>query len=341
MRVVLQPFFSQQDKQSCRFLLESDSGVKLYKYIAEQMAARGDDVTFVLPSRNQCADSLKWPDAIKLRYAPHLEVCNLRRRVQWDTEWLERITCDCDLFLTTHEFLSIPLRVIRPKLRIVMECGIRPTTAWPETEALFPIAQRAATAVHCNSSTLASECANPRTFVWPFAFHEKAYSLRGGERSIDVLFNSRCSSTNYSHHKEFIEQMWSSGLRIRMTDPTNYLRSTGYAPGWTGNMPAGRGAYESLLAQSRIVVGLTDNGYGGYAFREAMAAGCCPVALDVPEYRELLGPDWPYYCTLDNIADVVRRALADGAPAYPVTGLLAQSSYQEAWKRAAQDLATL
>lgn len=337
MKVLLYPFFSQQDKVARRFRLDSDSGVKLYAYMAKRMAECGWKPTFVLPSASMCIGE----DALDLRKIPRLRVIdmaidNLDRRLQWNPNLL-RIACsDIDLVLTQHEFLAYPLRCIMPKLKIVMECGIRPKTAWPQTEELFPLAWRAADAIHFNSRTLADEVAHPRKFVWQFAYDDSVefpVSIRG----IDVLFNSRCSATNYTHHREFLAAFADSKLRIYFTDPTQYLKTQKL---WPSELLS-QGEYRKVLSKSKVVVGLTDNGYGGYAFREAIAAGCTPVALDVPEYRELLGESWPYYCTLHNVREVVERALANSVPLDEVQRRNSSGAYSNAWKQARSDLECL
>lgn len=342
MKVIFYPFFSQQDKRTGKFLLESDSGVKLYAYMAERMAADGCDVQFVFPDGRQCCgygDELAYrlrKAGVERHVIPYrLAVDNLDRRLQWEPSWLRSL--GCDLLFTQHEFLAYPLRCLLPDQRVVMECGIRPGTAWPQTAELFPMAWRSADLVHCNSAVLAKDVSSfAETVVWQFSYEDSVAVARiGGVKDVDVLFNARCSATNYSHHEEFLRAFSGSKLVVRVTDPTRYLGS---------ESALDRGSYVDLLHRSRVVVGLTDNGYGGHAFVEAVAAGACPVALKAPEYEELLTESWPYYCDLGNIAETVRRALLGRWAAVStkvvrrVQENVAARSYSAAWKKAKHDL---
>lgn len=344
MRVLLYPFYSQQDKRTGKFLLASDSGFRAYSYIGRQMLAEGWEPVMLVPPAEQCADCPFLPYRI-VQFPYELCSDNLLRRLQWNPDWLAGL--DYDLVLTTHEFIAYPLRCLKPGLRIVMECGIRPSTAWPETAALFPLARVAADAVHFNSQLLADECEHSRRkFVWPFGYEERPHKVC--KRTIDVVFPARTSSTEYSNHRLFVLALGGTDLAVVMTDPTSYLRSNpGKAPdGWVPPHPLLRADYDDLLDGSKVVVGLTANGYGGYAFQEAVAAGCCPVALRCPEYEELLGADWPYLCSSNpySLRAAVLAALAHGWPRQfeeRVHTKIKGNSYGAAWDRTSRDLKEL
>jgi hypothetical protein len=356
MNVTLYPFFSQQDKRTNNFRLDSDSGVKLYAFMAEKFVERGDTVFFVLPQEYQCAtDVALHKDVTVLRPPFVLSPNNLDRRLQWEPSWLRNVA-KTDLLLTQHEFLAYPLRCLAPKLRIIMECGIRPETAYQETAAMFELAWNAASLIHCNSQTLAqsvSQQTNTPTTEWQFAYDER--DLHPGkpivDRKIDVLFPSRASSTSYSNHELFIQAMTTVACSVLMTDPTNFLRHTNRVQdGWLPKNPLVKSQYYNTLGDSKVVVGLTDNGYGGYAFREAIASGCIPVALRCPEYEELLTPDWPYLVA-DKDPELLRRTVIDALNsrwgAIPtklrmkVQYKIMEGSYETAWKRAAADMRRL
>lgn len=300
MKLLFYPFFSQQDKRDKLFLLGSDSGLRLYSYMASRALADGHDVSFVLPKREQCNyGDFKLPSKCNVIRVPYqMELNNLYRRLQWDVGFLKELAPQCDVFLTQHEFLSIPLRVVAPNHHIVMECGIKPDTAWPETAGLFPMAWKCADLVHCNSESLRFDvaAAGGRATVWAFGYDEAIADYAQLPRTISVVFPARASVTNYSNHEMFIEAFYTSALNVLMTDPTGYLRNTGGVPeDWLPRENLSRQQYLAALRQSKVVVGLTDNGYGGYAFIEAVVCGAVPVALRVPGYVELLGHDWPYY----------------------------------------------
>lgn len=340
MHLTYYPFFSQQDKVQGLFRLGSDSGVRLYSYMAKRSLEQGWRVSFVLPQPSQCVDSAPLPEGVEVLRVPYsLALCNLERRLQWDPAWLKRLPGD--IVLTQHEFLAYPLRCLRPELTILMECGIRPETAWPQTAGLFPLAHAAADLVHCNSRQLATM---PNSTVWSFGYDDSVAVSRGLSRDVDVLFNARASSTEYSNHSAFVRAMSGTGLSVRMTDPTRYLESVAGAPEAWLSQPLPRGDYVDLLHRSKVVVGLVDNGYGGYAFQEAIAAGCCPVALRTPEYEDILTENWPYYCTLDTVADAAERAVRVGWRGISTKTVrrvqvnIAKSAYSAAWEAARKDI---
>lgn len=349
MRVVLYPFFSQQDKVAGKFRLASDSGVKLYRYMARRMQERGWDVSMVLPHPMQCVDEGFNPGCCVL-YPPYpVALSNLDRRCQWHPDWLKTIAHKCDLFMTQHEFLAIPLRILEPQLRIVMECGIKPETAWPSCAGLFQLAWRAASMVHCNSEELARMVragGAAKAVLWQFAYNEALIGDCTGTRDVDVVFPARASETEYSNHTAFMEAVAPTALNVVMTDPTSYLRRHGTSRFVTPS-PLNGEEYRATLRRSKVVVSLTRNGYGGYAFREAIASGCVPVALREPEYVDLLGTEWPYYAESlqpNSIRSAVEHALACGWSTVPaatqnsIAERLKESSYGGAWQKALHDL---
>lgn len=323
---MLWPFCSQQDKQTGKFRLASDSCVKLFQYIADQVP----NPWWILPPFDQCCDIPAFRGEV--RCYPDVSVDNKLRRFQWDVDFIRNLPCG-ELF-TSHDFLTIPLRHLRPDIRTYLE-GMSPTAAWPEQAHLFPVAWKCADLVYCNSRKLAEMSGG---VVWTFAYEDSVARARPVQRTIDVLFNARASSTNYSHHQDFMEAMEGSKLVVRMTNPTNYLTNHPWLLG-----PLDRNSYLDILHMSKVVVGLIENDYGGHGFREAIAAGCCPVALDTPEYRELLTDKWPYYCNLGNIRAVVEKAVAVGWPGVSTKVVrevqvnLKACSYSHAWEQARRD----
>lgn len=357
MRVVLYPFFSQQNKCTGKFRLQSDSGVKLYTYIANKLVEARHLVYFVLPDTRQCEDDIQ-VNAYVHRVPYPLAVDNLQRRLQWEPGWLRFLSVNADIILTQHEFLAYPIKCLSPKTKVAMECGILPDTAWQQTADMFELAWDAADLIHCNSETLRKHIGRLSTnsykaTVWSFAYddarlHRDPIAQRP---CIDVLFNSRASSTNYSNHELFIAAMQQlPQYSVVMTDPTSYLRSQMLVLQWLPGHPLNTEQYLNVLRNSRVVVGLTANGYGGYAFREAIAAGALPVALRVPEYVELLGENWPYYIeelTVSAVQGAIAAALQYGRSSVSAEvndnmwRNLRQSSYSAAWQVAKTDLERL
>lgn len=353
MRVTLYPFFSQQCKVTRRFRLDSDSGVRLYEHLGRTLRAFGHSVTIVTPPHHQCNTMLRTP--LTQHVLPELELDNLDRRLQWlpsAWRWLAQQT---DLLLTQHEHLPYVMRCLGYTGKLVMEVGMRPETAY-STQDLFPLNWKACDLIHCNSHQLASELAMyhgvRNTTVWTYAFDDVLAAPQDMPKTIDVLFNARASATDYSNHKLFVREVQQvlaerPGLQVRCTDPTGYLRKSGDCPQeWVYGVPLAREEYVDVMQRARVVVSLTDNGYGGYAYREAMACGAVPVVPNMPEYVELLGHDWPYVChvgTPGSVAKAIVRALDGGRPPQwaDAWNRLMLSSYTNTSLRARRDLEEL
>jgi hypothetical protein len=346
VRALLYPYCSMQDKRQQLFRLSSDAGVKLHLFIAGRMLAKGWEPALALPQEYQCCDEPLFPcTAVRLPYTAELD--NFTRRLQWVPSWLRRIADRFDLVLTTHETLAYPLRAFAgEKLRIVTEGGLAVADA---TRELVELSWGASDLVHCNSRQL-QELAEPhaQTSLWQFAYEDSIAEPRELYRDIDVLFSSRASAAGYTSHELFLEAARSSHWSVLVTDPTSYLRSRGGAVGVPAE-PLDREQYIDALHRSRVVVGLVKDGSSGWALREAMAAGACPVTLHNRDYEDLLTPDWPYYCTATaaGVKEAVEDALHSGWSGIPAAvqqearRRLRASSYSEAWKQAEKDLEAL
>jgi hypothetical protein len=322
MQVTFWPFYSQQDKRTGKFL-DTCSTVKMYAYMADKMQKDGHDVKFVVPAKLQ----RDWKMGVG-RLLASMPPCNKTRRLHWDTGVMSMVAKDCDLLITSHDFIAFPMRCLFPELTIVSEAAILPGAAWPEQDPLFTMAWKSNDMMHCNSwatgRAVRKYC--PLLKKWPFSYEDSVTEQRNVVRDIDVLFNSRCSSTNYSHHREAM----AACPDAYFCDPTGYL----------GKRPLTREQYLDVLHRSKVVLGLTVGGTASHGLWEAVAAGCCPVTLKLTEYVEVLGPLWPYYCTLDEVSirETVRRALRD---AYTARNEVVDRSYSAAWKQAEKDIEEL
>jgi len=343
VRLHFLPFWSQQSKQSNEFLLDRCSGTKYLSYMATECAKLGHDVALAVPRHGQCRTFAPFVGKLLEPTCP-VPTDNRRRRLHWDVEFLERVG-DADVVVTCHEFAAIPLRMLT-RAKIVLEYGVRPSVAWGEMAPLFPVSWGCAHTVFALSETLAQEmrATGVPARVWKFGYDDVDAAPRGLRRDIDFLFPSRCSATGYTRHEEFLRATAEKGWRVVATDPTSYLRSRGEHTWAVPHDPLDREQYVECLHRAKVVVGLTDNGYGGFAFQEAVAAGALPVALRCPEYEEILGADWPYLCDLGSLASTLARARVEGwsaatlAQRSAVADNVSVCSYSSAWKRAKEDL---
>lgn len=323
MQVILWPFCSQQDKQRGKFLLDSDTGVKQYRFVAEQLIAEGHGVTLVLPTG---ADT-RLPCLCRVRRQRDVPLSNADRRVHWDTECIRRVCSGADLLVTQHETLPIPVKEMFPKLPVAVEFGMKLGTTtgglYTAADYLVKLTLEVADKVLCLGPQLLFEAGKHtwpnKCHLWQMGFDER--SIENATKDIDVVFPARCSANGYTNHKVFLEA--TEGMNRHVCDPTNFLDAS---------MPLFQTAYYRVLARSRVVVGLTNNGYGGFSFQEAIASGCVPVALR--SYSWLLGEDWPFYCELnaESVRECINRALL-------YRGALPEvhSSYQEAWRDSCRD----
>jgi hypothetical protein len=346
VKVLLYPYCSMQDKRQQLFRLSSDAGVKLHLCIAGRMLAKGWEPVLALPQEYQCCDEPVLPcTTVRLPYSAELD--NFARRLQWVPRWLKQIVDRFDFVLTTHETLAYPLRAFAgEKLRIVTEGGV---VVADVTRELVELSWRASDLVHCNSKQL-QELAEPyaQTSLWQFAYEDSIAEPRGLYRDIDVLFSSRASAAEGTSHPVFLEAARSSRWSVLVTDPTSYLRNRGELFGVPPE-PLDREQYLDALHRSRVVVGLVKDGSSGWALREAMAAGACPVTLCNQDYEDLLTPEWPYYCTATaaGVREAVDDALHSGWGGVPtavqqeVRRRLEASSYSAAWAQAEKDLEAL
>jgi hypothetical protein len=329
MQVTLLPFFSKQCKQSASFMLSEDSGVRMLAYMASRFLAEGHRPVLVLPELLQCKSAYTPPCEV-LR-AGWLPMDNLVRRVHWPAPLLSRIAQLGGSVITLHETAAVPLRVLNSRLKLFTECGMRLSTVWPQTDELIKLAWCSSDMVHCCSEQLRKQVDAAETSVWQFAYPDKLAEPRSCVRDIDVLFNSRCSSTGYTHHQDFQAAMRGSSMRWAVLDSTQYLGA---------HTVPDRDEYESILHRSRAAVCLIRSGQVPIAFKEAVAAGAVPVCVPEPEYVDVLGASWPYYCTDYTVRLVAERAAEAGWPdgtREAVMGRIRPSSFSEAWKLAYSD----
>lgn len=335
MKVVIQPFCSQQDKVSRQFLLNSDVTMDISRFLAEQLAATGADVRFILPHPSRCSGQYpEWMSAFKVFIHQGISSDNKLRRLSFDATEMQGMLKGVDLFITHNELTTYKVRqLVGNKTKIIHFNHLMPLGDWAWMEPLQQASWAAADLVVFLAGNLlrfASQSvrksmsvtlADLKFTVWPMVYDHRPICFRepSWPGKVDLLFVQRCSSSNYTHHLEFIEAVrhlrvggWTG--RVVFTDPTGYLEHHGreeYAPSESLKLEFAhcvtRGDYYALLGDSKIAVAMmTDDLHGGVAIREAIASGCIPVLLDQPSYHEMLRPydtSWPWFVphTLNSI----------------------------------------
>lgn len=329
MKIAIWPFYSQQDKSTGKFLLNTCGAAKQLSWLARKFTAEGWGVRVAVPWHTDEVTPFP-PECARVK--ADMFPCNAIEQVRWDVRELDNVFRGCDVALLNHELLAIPVRRLFPKLKIVQMCSVRPDSA------MFKVAWDSADLVVAQSQT-ARMAFRPFTAtpisVWPLAFNEQDTFAPYKNRDVDVLFVQRCSVTNYTHHEEFLQAMeLMHGLRVAFTDVTEYLRKT--HPHLEYSTPE---TYKQYLARSKVAVALNDNLYGGLSIREACRAGCTPVVLDAPCYHELVGERYRHFVRElkpENIADAVHTALDE-----PRAVDVSSESYQASWPVVKRDLLCL
>lgn len=326
MRVVIQPFMSQQSKQSGKFLIESEVTTQISRFIASMLRHEGHQVFFILPNVYDCEGG--YPDWLSMfpvisRTVPSV---NKNQRLNFDAAMMHAVLNKADLFITHNELVAWKARqIVGDKVKIIHFNHLMPigdwkwmepvqVASWSSADLSVFLAPNLERVARIRASMKGYENLNMQ--VWPLVYDANMIKERAVQDSadVDILFVQRCSASNYTYHKEFISavQVLRHGYdyhgRIMFTDPTRYLEMNEILESPLGvHIPeldiqyahaASREEYFKLLNRSKVAVAMmTKDLHGGVAIREAIATGCLPVVLDEPCYNQMLHPyqtDWPY-----------------------------------------------
>jgi hypothetical protein len=371
---VIQPFCSQQDKATQSFLLEADVTCQLSRFLAESLADEGANVCLILPEGSQAVYP-DWTQNFEIM-AFLVPTSNKDRRLEFNPTWMRSALQRSDLFITHNELVAFKARqVSEPGLKIVHFNHILPIGEWGWIEPLQLASWAAADLVVFMAPDLErfargrfrdgiARCRKLNTTVWPMVFDERVILSRDATvmGGIDLLFVQRCSVSNYTHHREFIDALkilrsdYAWGGRVVFTDPTHYLElheSDEIGVGRFSELGIEfahcetRQSYHALLRDTQVAVAMmTEDLHGGVAIREAIAAGCTPVLLDEPCYRTMLGPhagEWPFFVPPNmeprETADVLYQAATndlhrESSVTYAFGGIrrrIEHESFQRAW----------
>lgn len=327
MRVLLYPFFGQQQKKDVdKFRLRTCGGVMPLAFVARMLEEEFRwEAMAVLPLDSQCMDENPFPCYVT---RVHVPTSNLKQRVNWDIDQLVALCKDVDLVITNHELLPIPLRVAASNVRIVGICGVKYERmfqhAFDASNLVVATGRVAATVFRWHTRTPVS--------VWETSYNELMFRAAeaeygGSPRDVDVFFAPRASATNYTHHAEFLEALpLLSDLRVVFGDVTGYLRQL-----YPTLEYIDESVYLATLFRTKVAVSFQSDLYGGAAIRQACRAGCTPVVLDESQY------DFDAHRVQDldprTIALAIRLALKE-----PKRVDVSYCSYQAAWERIKLDL---
>lgn len=325
-KAILYPFPSQQNKLTGQFILDTCGTCNMFAWLA-----------------NRIQEELRWACEVVLpgpRTNKHPFKCpviwtdmpidNRLIRVNWDIPALQDAFETADIAILNHETLATPLRAIFPKLKIVQQCLVEPRpvelflSAWQNADLVVVHGEFAKEYLRAKYNVKAE------SWLMGFDAHKVLPNIL---KDVDVLFATRSSITNYTHHLEFIAATkLLPNVRVVYADPTNYLQSVDSSP----REYVKREDYAKILLRTKVAIFL-HSGWFSFALREALAARCTPVVLDHPCFDELLAYNYPYRTDADprDIADKIKMALAAEGP--PQSSL-SQESFQAAWPKVKFDL---
>lgn len=371
--VVIYPFFSQQDKATGQFLLESCGSTKMNLFLAQRITQRlGWSVTMVFPKENEVAT---YPDFGAYHLEPplfrtfpmHIPSNNMYQRLHWEPEKWTALLDRADLCINHHEVLGWPLARMFPHLKIVQMNVVSPREPWPWMAPLFFETWKSVDLIVTLGRPMQDEIAETMEVVlrgesiegcadialWPLSYDEQKLTDvdRPIDKDIDLLFVLRGSSTNYSHHVEFLQAipiLRRQGYKgkIAFTDITRYMATNRMFDGLEGPIeilpePKTQDAYVKMLWRSKAVIAMNDNQHGGMSFREAVYCGACPIVPPYRGYTDMVGTDWPYLIDEmkpESIAEAVIDAEANcywvgtnEAQSKRLHKLVKLESFQAAW----------
>jgi len=326
--VVLYPFFSQQNKETGKFLFRSCGSTKILQFIGERLLreSMADQIRFVAPDIKFWGDDLSKVVPEEWIYSCRILPDNRLQRLEWPVRSWDYIfgggeggvgreggVARADLVFNMHELIGWPLKKLYPETRVISMFTVSPDAEpWPWMSPLVDLSIQNSDLVTVPSETMLKFIwsSNPTALAkWPLSFDQEELDRLlvlppSGKPPVNVLFVFRASASNYTHHREFIEAIkilrkeTGSGILVAFTDTTRYLRSNPEEMAGLSkddveilDDPGDQEKYADLLRRSRIVVGMNDNMHGGMGVREAMYAGAVPVLLDAPCYRELMNSE--------------------------------------------------
>jgi len=326
--ICLLPFFSQQDKTDGHFLLQSCCTTQIARFLALALTRFSCyTVRAVVPDPKQISGlSPIWPCQT---YPVTIPRNNHDQRSNFPAEKIYPLLQDSTILISQHELLSTKIRYRFPALKIIQLNYMHPLGDWTWMTDLQVQSWRASDYIAFISSlhrehalSLAPDIAD-RALVWPLTYDVTYFpdKIPVVNRDIDILFGQRCSQSNYTHHREFLQAIrllqnsnWHG--KVAFTDTTRWLEK--FEPELLDGLDVtflhatDRLSYAKILARTKCAIAMMEQDlHGGIAIREAIISGAIPLLLDTPAYRELLGPaaaNWPGFVTTDpkNIAEKIR-----------------------------------
>jgi hypothetical protein len=320
MKVAILPFFSSQDKETGKFLLEKCCTTQISGFLARKFLEMGCEVKVSIPGSTSIKEIERiFPDGAKFMVSKHIFNNNLIQRLEFNAAEMGEFLMDVDLVISHNEINSARLRRLMPfgakliQFNHLLPVGVN---EWMREEQVA--SWRACDGVVFLSDLLRNIAYQqtvvtiPKFMVWPMVYSEfEARRFLGkidvmADRPFTFLFPHRASSNNYTHHREFIEgfekfyQNLASpvkkmqAVKAAFFDPTGYMRTAEpslerFDYRYTFLKAEERKTYwKKLKACDAFIALMEDDFHGGVAVREAIRAGVFPILLGTPAYIHLI-----------------------------------------------------
>src|SRR5262245_26067456 len=173
MRVTFLPFFSQQRKDTGKFLLNSCGSTKMCLFMAERVAQELGDARMILPWLPDCDDNVIYPVGVEILRFPIL-ANNLQQRLHWNPDHWDTMMKETDVLINCHELLGWPLKNLYPKAKIIQMNVVRAEEPWPWMAPLFHETWKAVDRLVClgepMKTYLSAWVPASKVSVWPLSY---------------------------------------------------------------------------------------------------------------------------------------------------------------------------
>jgi len=335
-RVLYIPFFSVQDKNTRKFLLENDSNIHIMRCIVKLLRSLNCVVDVALPYKlsGQLYNDYNYvyfttfPDNLIQRYHFNVNLYSSLFSNEYDLiiNNVPELTKNmCALYFYMHKKI--------PKIISINHYIDFPSEAKVKTE--FSYFSRQIESCHISSNTvfisqrskekfeIESGIVSDKFKVWRMSFstdeldsllhYNKKFSIK------TIVFPNRISSTGHSSHIFFIDAI-KGLLKIRSDFRVFFSNLTKeYSNEYIKEMlPVAefydgrdREKYLNVLAKCHIVFAALRDIHGGLSVREAIYSGCIPVIPKRDDYITITPENYEFFVdpNLCDLVSVLNRAL--------------------------------
>jgi hypothetical protein len=337
-KVLYIPFFSQQDKETGEFILESDSNMHIMRNIVKVLNGFECDVDVALPYE---PSGIMIGDYNYKYFKPFNN--NVMQRYHFEAnDYINLFSEKYDLIINntppvTKNIYATYYYLYKkfPKIVSITHFVDYPSMVKVPDKISY-WSRQVDSAEVSNLSVFISSLSkkmfleesgldnSDKITVWKMSFSIEEIDLLINKVEKypvkTIVFPNRISSTGYSNHEIFIEAvniLWKKrkDFQVIFTNTTKY-----YSKNMINNsIPCAffvdtekRKDYLNMLSRSHVAVSLFLNDvHGGLAIRESIYCGCVPVVTNVYDYVNIVPEDYSYFVESDlsNLVEVLDAVL--------------------------------